>query len=792
MTHGGSRADRRRAQRGRAALVALGLIAATAILTVWYLKREGTEPAPAAPAPATATEAPASSVLPAVQPDAPVQSLVPATTSNAAVPDATSTPVVNPSAAAAPERRFAVQVIDGRGDAVPEATLRVESVATMDAWFTENQERLDKLMKEPDGPEKTQALVSLIATRPKVTRPAAGQVTEYTSGADGWCRFTTTGDVTVSASKHRVGTSGVWSSAPPPSFSRHRDEPPPVAQGEERRLQLTLVPPATISGRALDRDGRPLSQASVMAESTFSFARQDTNARTPEPVQADESGSFAIEVDAPGEFDVQAQVGDLYTAKERVSVGSGDGITIELRVAGAFSVSGTVVGEDGRPVPAARLTLDSSRRGLENTVTDADGRFRFPLTSGGEYEIAAHAKGLVQETPANAALTGEQPDASVVIRMVKAATIAGVVHWDDGTPVEGASVEGRAQPRGDQPELSWLSTSRAFRLSATGEFTLDEIHPEYVYDISATLIQPFARAEVSDVAPGTTGVELVLEREQAKEYSLTGQVLDSRTGNPITEYELAHGSWMRGLGGGDTTHVRDDGGRFEIGKLSCFDQALEVRAEGYPPKTVGPLKPTDPPTEITIRLEHMGGLAVHTVDDANGDVPGASLIVYRAASEERPRLFTHGWRAETGQTGHVTWEELPPGSYFVQAESGDMLSDLTFVQVVGGQPNEVAVELVSSLELGTLEVTVRDEQGQPMDGARVRITNMTQLGLGHGIGAGLSEEAEATSQGGLPARITGLLPAEYWVWPDVEDHFISPDWVVVPAGQVTSVSFDVE
>src|SRR6185436_15261949 len=251
---------------------------------------------------------------------------------------------------------------------------------------------------------------------------------------------------------------------------------------------------------------------------TYSFARQDTKARTPEPVQADESGSFAIEVDAPGEFDVKAQVGDLYTAKERVSVEPGDGITIELRVAGAFSVSGTVEGEDGRPVPAARLTLDSSRRGLENTVTDADGRFRFPLTSGGEYEIAASANGLVQDAPADAALTDEQPDASVVIRMVKAATIAGVVHWDDGTPVEGARVEGRAQPRGDQPELSWLSTSRAFRLSATGEFTLDGIHPEYVYDISATLIQPFARVEVSDVAPGTTGVELVLERGQAKEY----------------------------------------------------------------------------------------------------------------------------------------------------------------------------------------------------------------------------------------------------------------------------------
>jgi hypothetical protein len=117
---------------------------------------------------------------------------------------------------------------------------------------------------------------------------------------------------------------------------------------------------------------------------------------------------------------------------------------------------------------------------------------------------------------------------------------------------------------------------------------------------------------------------------------------------------------------------------------------------------------------------------------------------------------------------------------------------LTFVTLVGGQPNEVAVKLVSSLELGTLEVTVRDKQGQPVDGARVSITNMTQLGLGHGIGAGVSEEAEATSQGGAPARITGLLPGEYWVWPDVEDAFISPDWVVVPAGQVTSVSFDTE
>ena len=785
------RVNRAVAGRGRIVLlIALGLLILGGVIAL-QLDREPTETLVAeAPVSDPGSHAPGFEATADQRVDSPVAPLAPDDPAPAAAPSVTPAPASPPS----PDdgQRFAVHVVDAKGRAVAQARVIVEDMASPDRWVAENAGKLAELMKQPDTQARKDAMLALFATRKTQAVAGSGTPAVYASDEDGWCRFTASRAVTIHAEKDDIGTSGAWESAPRRRSRRASDPPQESAPAGEVRVELELQPQATVSGVVLDRDGRPLPQALVNAKSSYSFSRQKTEARSPDPAQADEDGRFVLQVDAPGSFDVYAQFEDQMTAEVGVMVEPGGRDSITLQVPGAFAIRGRVEGPDGTPVAGGRLTLDRTMSMLR-AVSGPDGRFEFLLTDADDYALAAEADGLAQQEPVSITLTAVNPVAEVSVSMIKASTISGVVRWEDGSAAAEARVQASPRARDGQPELSWLNRIHQFQLGPDGSFTLNGIHPEYSYLVSASISEPtHASVSLSDVAPGATGVELVFAQEAVRTYSLAGRVVDARTGSPITEYELVHGSWMRGLQRGETQRVNDGDGRFELAGLSQFEQALQVRAEGYPPKTVGPLTPTDVASEITIRLERLGSLTVHAVDESGADVAGATVHVHLAVSDERPKLFTDWWKGQTGETGRVTWDDAKPGHYCVQAAHGERLSDLTFLTVVGEQPNPVTVRLVSAMDLGTLEVTVLDKGGQPISDARIAIRNMSKLGLGHGPGTSATEEAEATAIGSAPARLTQLLPGIYWVWPDIEDDFITPDWVAVPAAEVTTVQFQTE
>jgi Carboxypeptidase regulatory-like domain len=60
-----------------------------------------------------------------------------------------------------------------------------------------------------------------------------------------------------------------------------------------------------------------------------------------------------------------------------------------------FSVSGRVLDSQGYPVPGASVQLEQPQTSLtEHTKTDEEGRFKFQVTSSGEYVIRAAAEGF--------------------------------------------------------------------------------------------------------------------------------------------------------------------------------------------------------------------------------------------------------------------------------------------------------------------------------------------------------------------------------------------------------------
>ncbi|HZJ72129.1 MAG TPA: hypothetical protein VFF36_14450, partial [Planctomycetota bacterium] len=93
---------------------------------------------------------------------------------------------------------------------------------------------------------------------------------------------------------------------------------------------------------------------------------------------------------------------------------------------------------------------------------------------------------------------------------------------------------------------------------------------------------------------------------------------------------------------------------------------------------------------------------------------------------------------------------------------------------------------------GTLVVTVHDRKDQPVDGAKVTIHKMGEVAAEDYLGDGASQEIEGMTQGTGAVTFSGLVPGQYWVWPEVQNAFIPPLWVVVPADRVTAVTLSPE
>ncbi len=131
-------------------------------------------------------------------------------------------------------------------------------------------------------------------------------------------------------------------------------------------LELTLGPPLTISGRALDESsGKPVSCARV-------WARTDADAYELAAAQAGPDGSFALEGLPAGSYWVLAS---CPTGERGDQLHVEPPAKIELHLRGAASLAGRVVDGVGQPVAGARVTATPTGAAGFEAVTDPAGEF---------------------------------------------------------------------------------------------------------------------------------------------------------------------------------------------------------------------------------------------------------------------------------------------------------------------------------------------------------------------------------------------------------------------------------
>jgi protocatechuate 3,4-dioxygenase beta subunit len=211
---------------------------------------------------------------------------------------------------------------------------------------------------------------------------------------------------------------------------------------------------ATISGRVLDENGKPVAGTRVLG--TWKAAEFGNHAgNSSAEVEAD--GRFVLGSLAPkSQVDITTSAGVTHEAESVTvpSAGEGGPIAITLRKRPTFVITGQVLDSGGKPLEEARIQVKI--RSSDNTAwfdgpfpldeeirSGPDGRFRTPdqIPVGNyEYTIVASAAGYEQATSAPFSRAFAEPLTITLRRSLGHREVAGEVVDSGGKPIAGAVV----------------------------------------------------------------------------------------------------------------------------------------------------------------------------------------------------------------------------------------------------------------------------------------------------------------------------------------------------------------
>lgn len=222
-----------------------------------------------------------------------------------------------------------------------------------------------------------------------------------------------------------------------------------VAQGEQGRIEVTIPRGFDVAGTVVERDGRPIAGAQVLAQTMG-------NGWDAFPVAiTDAEGRFRIRSIQSGLCWVSARAAMRPPSPQHEFVGGTadiEGVRIVLEPQGA-AVAGTVYDPRGEPLARAQVLLgkeqsyepfqleqDGAARvpAAQLVQTDEHGHFAFAGAPVGKVEVRARSKGLASWK--GEIETSSGTTANVVIRMQHGSSLAGRVTDAEGKPVARAEV----------------------------------------------------------------------------------------------------------------------------------------------------------------------------------------------------------------------------------------------------------------------------------------------------------------------------------------------------------------
>lgn len=477
-----------------------------------------------------------------------------------------------------------------------------------------------------------------------------------------------------------------------------------------RPVEIFMRPAATVSGRVVDEQRRPVAGARLRAFEP----EQRGSTGLPPSFTSGEDGSFTLRrVPAIETVRVLASHPDFEPlALADLGLKPGErraGVALTLRrgavVTGIVTAGGEPLAGAQTSVAPGRTAYGTPPRSLSGpqwswprATTGADGRFRLSGLSPGEYVLTVSRPGWATETRDATIAEGKGPD-PFTIALAPEAVVSGRVVGKKGGGVAAQNVYAQAVETRDR-------SSGLDRTAPDGSFRLDGLKPGVAYNLY--LYGTGSSTPKAVVTPPAERVEVVVNGTGR----LAGRVVDP-DGRPVTAYQITAQADRSSGGSGWFDSARQDVAS-EAGEFA-FDNApagaLEVRvvAKGFQQARVGGVVVEEGEAKegVEVRLSRGASLKGRVVE-AHGGAPvaGAEVSAESASS-----------RVVAGADGAFEFEALAPGKVRVTATFPDFVSASENVEV-GESGGTVELKMSTGASVSAVVVT---PGGEPVPGAEVAI-----------------------------------------------------------------------
>ncbi|MEO8055766.1 MAG: carboxypeptidase regulatory-like domain-containing protein, partial [Acidobacteriota bacterium] len=536
-------------------------------------------------------------------------------------------------------------------------------------------------------------------------KPVAGAVVDVFAGRRTWAR---------------AGADGTFVLRPAPSGDfrltalapRYAPASRAVAAAEAggKPVEVFVRPAATVSGRVVDEQRRPVPGARIRA-----FDPEVRSFLGPPPsAVAGEDGSFTLRR-VPASETVRAlashpdfeplAVADLGLKPAEARAG----LTLTLR-RGAV-VTG-VVTAGGEPLAGAQAALAPGRTAYgtpprtlagpgwswPRAVTGADGRFRLAGLSPGEYSLTVSRTGWATETREALVAEGKGPD-PYAIALVAESIVAGRIVGKKGGGVAAQHVNAQSAEAKDR-------SSGFDRSGPDGSFRIDGLKPGVAYNLY--LYGTGANTPKATVTPPAERVEIVVNGTGR----LTGRVVDP-DGRPVTAYQVTAQADRSASSSGwfDSARqtVASETGEFSFENVQAAALEVRVVAKGYQVGRVGGIVVEEGETKegVEVRLSRGSSLKGRVVE-ARG---GALVAGAEVSAESAPA------RAVADSDGAFEFEALAPGKVRVTATSPEFVAASETVEV-GESGGTVELKMSPGASISAVVVT---PGGEPVAAAEVAL-----------------------------------------------------------------------
>ncbi|HEU5251101.1 MAG TPA: carboxypeptidase regulatory-like domain-containing protein, partial [Thermoanaerobaculia bacterium] len=456
-----------------------------------------------------------------------------------------------------------------------------------------------------------------------------------------------------------------------------------LAEGETKEgVVVSLKKGGVVTGRVLDpRRGTGVPNASV----SWSEG-SDVSASSPGMMvlsRLDAGGGRAVTSDADGRF----RFDGLPTGKITLSAGHPDFLdvskqvdldeeaTVDLTLALGGSISGTVVGKDGRSgIPGAEVFLRDQGAaysiGDDSARADASGNFSFEHLKAGRYGVSARSNAGATAWK-DLVLAESQRQEGVLLEITTGATVLGTVSGLPDRSLGGVRV--------------FASTEEYQDSAVTGDdgrFTLRDVPPG-VLRLQASTAFPTMRSTSKnlDVPEGATEVPVEIVFEGTSR--LSGRV--TRGDKPVSSAFVSAVPDPPTTTGGRVSGQTDEDGRYSIEGL--VDGNYLVRVSG---------QSASYSRSFTVSGDTNGDIALPTltisgvVTDAGSNEPIEGAFIQAETGRERtgvPARYT-----ETDSRGFYSLDGVDSGNYQLTArKEGYQLKTLPVS--VASTPAELNVSL---------------------------------------------------------------------------------------------------